>query len=241
MLIAHMLRITRKQTAVLLIFAVCGLAVTLWLGLHSSKAPRDSTRPGVCEEWGKAEVAGQGLGWDLTYMSALKKVGLCPDNPLCGEGAKPEPPIHKHFAEWQGDPVISSIEIELPDGHAGMAIMWLIRTKDQAYYWSFHTSNLDNVRKKMPILAQHYDSAFEAMACWRQDEPPNKTFGPKGYIGFLSLYKEGRSRQMLLTYDELFEGNRDPDRGKPGRFWEVMMPLGRWIDEQQKQTTKDGK
>ena len=233
--------LTRKQAAGLLTLAVCCLAVTLWLGLRSRDTPSNSSRPRACEEWERAEAAGQDLGWDLTYMAALKKAGVCPGNPLCGEWAKPAPPIHKHIAEWQGDPITSSMEIELPDGHAGYGIIWLIRTKDNAYYWSFHSSNLDNPRIKMAIEAQHYDSAFEAIACWRQGEPPNRIFGPKGYIGFLSLYKEGRSRQMLLTHDDLFEGNSDPDEGKPGRFWVAMMPLVRSVDEQQKGAAQDRK
>jgi hypothetical protein len=177
----------------------------------------------------------------LTYKSELKRMGLCPGSPFCGEWANPEPPIHKHFAEWQGDPITSSMEIELPDGHAGMAIMWFIRTKDNAYYWSYHTSNLDNTSMKMPIEAQQYDSAFGAMACWRQAEPSNKIFGPNGYIGFLSMYKEGRSRQMLLTDDDLFEGDSDPDKGKPGRFWVAMMPLVRSVHEEQKRVAPDQK
>jgi hypothetical protein len=75
------------------------------------------------------------------------------------------------------------------------------------------------------------------MVCWRQDEPPNRTFGEKGYIGFLSLYKERKSRQMLLTYNDLFEGNSDPDEGKPGRFWGALMPLVSSIVEQQQPPT----
>lgn len=234
-------RLTPKQVFVLLTLAVCCLAVTLWLGLRYHDALENSSRTRACEEWEKAEAAGQGLGWDLTYMSALKRMGLCPGSPFCGEWAKPEPPIHKHFAEWQGDPITSSMEIELPDGHAGMAIMWLIRTKDNAYYWSYHTSNLDNAGMKMPIEAQHYDGAFGAMACWRQGEPSNRIFGPNGYIGFLSMYKEGRSRQMLLTYDDLFEGDSDPDEGKPGRFWVAMMPLVRSVHEEQKRLAPNQK
>ena len=35
-----------------------------------------------------------------------------------------------------------------------MAIMWLIRTKNNAYYWAYHTSNLDNTLMKMPIEAR---------------------------------------------------------------------------------------
>ena len=46
---------------------------------------------------------------------------------------------------------------------------------------------------------------------------------------------------MLLTYDDLFEGDSDPDEGKPGRFWVVMMPLVRSVDEEQKRLAPDQK
>ena len=226
-------RLPRKLTVALFISAVGILVTSLWLGLRFFAASSNRSQSEVCEEWERAEVADQGLGWDLSYMSVLTKFGLCPGEPLCEVWAKPKPLIDKHFTEWQGDPIISSIEIELPDGHAGMAIMWLIRTKNHAYYWALHSSALDNIRSKQPISAQHYDSAFEAMACWRQDEPPNKSFGDKGYIGFLSLYKERKSRQMLLTHNDLFAGNSNPDDGKPGRFWIALRPLVASMREQQ--------
>lgn len=47
-----------------------------------------------------------------------------------------------------------------------------------------------------------------------------------GYIGFVSMYKEGKSRQMLLTYDDFIEGGEYPDDGNiPGPFRRVINPL----------------
>ena len=235
-------RLTRKLTTMLFLSVVCVLALTLWLVLRFRNTPSNPARPGVCEEWEKAEVVNQGLGWDLTYMSLLKRKGLCPGDPICEVWATVEPPIQKHVVEWQGDPIVSSMEIELPDGHADMIALWFIRTKDHAYYWAFYPLIKDNPEGKQPISAQEYDSAFDVMSCWQQDVPPNKAFsGDEGYIGFLSLYKEGKSRQMLLTYRDLFEGNKDPEKAQPGRYFKVMRPLMSSIEKVRKPSSPEHK
>jgi hypothetical protein len=115
--------------------------------------------------------------------------------------------------------------MELPGGHAEMAASLFVRTKDRAYAWPLRPSQAGSVSEQPIIPAADYDRMFESMACWRQDEPPKTAFGERGYIGFLSLYKEGKSRQMLLTHNDLFEGNTDPAEGKPGRFFKALEPL----------------
>lgn len=234
-------RLTHKMSAALLTFILGVLAAILWLnpnlhialpGLPRSAALADGGAPAAdrpvvveCQEWAGAEVTSRGLGWDLTYLPLLSGSGLCPREPFCEVlTKKPKPPVHKHLAEWQGDPVISSILVELPDGHADMMAIWLIRTKGHAYWWGFHPHRA-NPHGKRPILAQDYDRAFEAMACWRQGEPERRTFGEEGYVGFLSLYREGRSRQMILTNQDLFEGSKDPDKAQPGRLSSALRPL----------------
>ena len=220
-----MVHLTRKLTIVLLTSALGVFAATLWFGLRYRHAQPGSSLSGVCEEWKKAELATHNLGWNLTYGPILRRDGLCPGDQFCEIVArKPQPPVGEKIAEWQDDPIISSMLIELPGGHAGMAATWAIRTRDHAYLWAFNRSQPDSANKQT-IPSSDYDRAFEEMACWRQDEPPNRRFGERGYIGFLSLYKEGRSRQMLLTHNDLFEGGTDPDEGKPGRFFKALEPL----------------
>src|SRR6266498_2855751 len=217
--------LTRKLTAALLTFFLGILATSLWFGLRFRDAPSNHSRAGNCEEWKAAEVVNQGLGWNLTYEPVLRRSALCPGDPFCEVVAKkPQPPVAKHVTEWKGDPIISSILVELPDGHADMGASWAVRTKDHAYLWVFHPIQPGPLSQQ-PIPALDYDRVFEAMACWRQDEPPTGTFGEKGYIGFLSLYREGKSRQMLLSNNDLFEGNTAPDDGKPGRFFKALEPL----------------
>ena len=176
----------------------------------------------MCEEWKKADVVNRGFGWNLAYETLLRESAICPGHPFCEVLAnKPQPPIDEQVAALQRDLIISSLLFELPDGHAGMAATWIVRTKDQAFVWVFQGQSVKVDKQRIP--ESEYDLVFEEMACWRQAEPLKRDFGEKGYIGFLSLYKDGRSRQMLLTFNDLFEEN--PDQEKPGRFFIALKPL----------------
>lgn len=195
---------------------------------HSS----NQIRQVACNEWEKTGPLRDGLGWDLTYMPLLKSSGVCPGDLFCQiVEIKSQPPVNKFFAEWQHEPIVSSILVELPDGHADMAAIWLVRTKQQAYWWTFHPHR-PNPEGMQPLPAQDYDRVFETMTCWRPHDPPSRKFGNEqgdGYIGFLSLYKEGRSRQMLLTLKDLFEtwptSSEIPDEATWGRLWKTLKPI----------------
>ena len=200
----------------------------------------DGVRQVACNEWEKTGPVSHGLGWDLTYMSLLKNNGVCPGDLYCEIAeAKPQPPVNKHFAEWPHEPIVSSILVELPDGHADMAAIWLVRTKEQAYWWTFHPHRPNPVGMQ-PLPAQDYDRVFEAMTCWQQRDPSSRRFFNQqgdGYIGFLSLYKEGRSRQMLLTLKDLFEtwptSSEIPDEAAWGRLWKTLKPIYSTISQQE--------
>jgi len=230
-----MQRFALRLAAALLTFALGVLVATVrndlrfgeWLwNLYRPSTPTTAyvSAKKCLEAWENA--SNETLGWDLTYFSAITKK-LCPGDALCAEWAKPASPVQKHIAEWQGDPIISAIEIELPDGHASMAALWFIRTKDQAYYWSFYPLDTDNSNGKHVISTQAYDAVFETIACWVPVEPRQQTFGADGYIGFLSMYKEGKSRQMLLTYEDFIEGGKytNDSEIRPGPFRRVLEPL----------------
>ena len=201
---------------------------TLWSLFRTSTPNAEYVDAKKCiDEWEYASAPNQTLGWDLTYYSVLSKMKFCPGDALCEQWAKPAPPIQKYISEWQEGPIISSIEIELPDGHASMAALWFVRTKDHAYYQAFYPLDTDYSKSKHLIPTQNYDTVFETIACWAPAEPRQQTFGADGYIGFLSMYKEGKSRQMLLTYEDFIEGGRYPDDGdvRPGPFRRVLEPL----------------
>ena len=199
-----------------------------WNFYRTSTPTADDLRERKClEAWETASAPNQTLGWDLTYFSVLTKTKLCPGDALCEQWAKPAPRIHEHVSEWQESPIISSIEVELPDGHASMAALWFIRTKDHAYYWAFYPLDKDYSHGKHVISTQDYDAVFETIECWLPAEPRKQTFGADGYIGFLSLYKDGKSRQMLLPYADFIEGGKAPGDGdfRPGPFRRALEPL----------------
>lgn len=240
-----MRRSTHVMTA-LLTFSVGVFIATVGRSMLSRVVPLippqsvDGVRHVACNEWEHTGPLSHGLGWDLTYMPLLRDNGLCPGDLFCEIAeAKPQPPVNKFFAEWKHEPVVSSILVELPDGHADMAAIWLVRTKNEAYWWTFHPHRPNPVGVQ-PLPAQDYDRVFETMTCWQQHDPPSRKFFNEqgdGYIGFLSLYKEGRSRQMLLTLKDLFEtwpnGSDIPDEATWGRLWKTLKPVYTVISEQE--------
>jgi hypothetical protein len=245
-----MSRYAHNLIAALLTFTI-GVIVSMWsrgsfpmlaqlIPSHDRTAcVAESPRGRACDEWEKTTSVSHGLGWDLTYMALLRNAGVCPGHVYCEiAAAKPQPPVDKHFAEWQRSPFISSILIETPDGHADMQALWLIRTKEQAY-WSWFHPHRSSQMSFQPLSPEVYDGAFEAITCWQPHDPSNRTFFDgrgDGYIGFLSLYKEGKSRQMLLTSRDLFEtwpeGSGMPDEAKWGRLLKTMNPIYSAIREQ---------
>jgi len=204
----------------------------------------ENPKEGACYQWEKSAPVSNGLGWDLTYMSLLTNAGVCPGELYCEFAAeKPQPPVDKHFAEWQRDPIISSILIELPDGHADMQATWLIRTKDQAY-WSWFHPHYASQMELHPLPTKDYDAAFEAITCWQPQNPSTrKLFDGRGdgYIGFLSLYKEGRSRQMLLTAKDMYDPwpkgwETTADEATWGRLLKTMKPINSAIESSSHKT-----
>lgn len=230
-----MRRIALRSTVALLTFA-CGVLVvavrnelrfheSFWNFYKSSATTSDSGSRKCSEAWDDA--VSQSLGWDLTYSSVITRMKVCPGAALCEQWSKPAPPIQKHISEWQGDPIVASFEIELPDGHASMSALWFIRTRDQAYYWGFYPLDTDYSGGKHVIPTETYDAVFEKMACWQPVQPQKQTFGADGYIGFVSMYKEGKSRQMFLPYQDFIERGNDPNYRdvQPGAFMKMLQPL----------------
>jgi hypothetical protein len=250
-------RYTQNLLAALLTF-VLGVFVTtfsrrvlpelthLTILFGATDRPCNQLREVACNEWEKTGSVIHGVGWDLAYTSLLRNNGVCPGDFYCEIATiKPQPPVHKHFAEWKGQPIISSILIELP-GHACMVAWWLIRTKDEAYFWEFDPDDR-TPRGIQPVPAQDYDRVFETMTCWQQDQPLHRKFfdgrgDAGGYIGFLSLFKEGRSRQMLLTDRDLrlYRPKDDNyfDESSWGRLWKTLKPINSVISEQPKEAAR---
>jgi hypothetical protein len=117
--------------------------------------------------------------------------------------------------------------IEYPAFHAGEPTTRLfIRTRNYAYQWHLvKGKSPQSVRE--PLDTQLYDRAFQAVSSWEQAPPlkPEDTpsGGVPGYIGFLSIYGQGKTRQVLLALPDFFiPDNNHPDKIKSGRLSQVF-------------------
>jgi hypothetical protein len=174
----------------------------------SSQSVQRTTQPNVIP-----------LGWDLSYESLLTANGIGPDT-LLWEWAHLESRagIKKVITEWKDEPIVSSVLFELQGPEGDQHAYWFARTMDSAFYWEFKNGELDHFVKES-IPTQNYDEAFKAMSSWQQ-APSSGEGGLTGsYYGFLNLHDRGKSRQMLLTIDDL--GNVD----KKGRLVPVFEKL----------------
>ena len=236
------MRFSSRQIMVILICGLtCGLAVT-WIarGLYFTPQHLSSLPINIslskCEEWENLEVNSQGVGWDLAYESVLKRNGFGPDTVIWKwiHTDGPRPPVNENAARWQGEPIVSSILIEGagPEGSPGGA--WYIRTTNHLYRWGFNKGRFERQHEELSAV-QEYDKAFDSIACWQQGVPVKSDTFLDGYWGFLSLFRDGKSRQMLLTFRDLLlvdpeivnkEGDKiSMDENNWGRLWKTLKPV----------------
>lgn len=163
---------------------------------------------------GRAQELNPSLGWDLTYTSVLEKNNVARSEFIWkwlnfsyqGPDSGWQTPAKKWIAEWQGEPIVSSVLIDYPAFHAAEHdTHWLVRTKNNAYYWQIIDDGTPKVFK-LDLPLQAYDDLFREASSWQQAVPSKAEDLPPqalpGYIGFLSLYEKGKSRQMLLTLED---------------------------------------
>lgn len=179
------------------------------------------------------------FGWDLSYESVLEKNNVGKDEWLQkwlnftykdGFDGKFETPTKKWISEWNGEPIISSILIDYPAFHAAEHYtLWLVRTEKNAYYWNYLDQSNSHFKKTELELAE-YDKLYEQMSVWEQYKPSEPEKRPEdhlpGFIGFLSLYDKGESRQMLFTWKDIIECEREVcGEAKIGRLLNVLAEL----------------
>jgi hypothetical protein len=168
------------------------------------------------------------LGWDLTYSSVLNTNHVAPNEWLWKWlGPNYKSPIGQLVSDWNDEPIVSSILIEHPAFHAGEHItLWFVRTKNHAYHWDLiERKPPRNV--KAPLDPALYDKFFAELSSWQQAKPvsADKTpvGGVPGFMGFLSLYDHGNSRQILLTLDDFWLcDTKKCEGGKAGRLTQAM-------------------
>ncbi len=186
------------------------------------------------------------FGWDLTYTSILEKNDIGPKDWIRNWLVTyHQSPAKDWITKWQGEPIISSILIEYPAFHAGeRSTVWLVRTNSQAYYWESVQSDWYSVEKiaehthKKEIKPNAYDALFKIASSWEQAKPMNAKDTPAdilpGYIGFLSFYDNGTSREMLLTFPDFVRlDTKEGEKDKRGRLMCALSPiiLEKEIDE----------
>lgn len=205
---------------------------------------------GIFIQVGYAQQSDSSLGWDLTYSSVLKKNNVAPSQWIWkwlkfgyGESdARDQSPAQKWISEWRGEPIISSILIEYPAFHAAEhTTEWFVRTENKAFYWRIVEDRAEPKIEKKYFTVQAYDDLFKEVSSWRQailrkpeDLPPGMSPDEinfqTGYFGFLSSYKKGESRQMLLTIEDfvICNGKKctpESHELKPGRVLNALVNL----------------
>ena len=186
-----------------------------------------------------AQSAKPYFGWDLTYESVLEKNNVDRNEWIWkwlnftykdGFNGKFETPAKKWISEWKGEPIISSVLIDFPAFHATEHYtVWLFRTKNNAYHWEYIDEGNPHFDKK-DLDLKDYDKIFEQISVWEQNKPqkPEETHPDDlpGYIGFLSSYEKGKSREMLLTREDfIICENKECDKKKSGRLLDVYVSL----------------
>ncbi len=176
-----------------------------------------------------AQESNRPLGWDLTYSSVLKANKIGSKDWIWKWLAKDyQSPAKKWISDWQGEPMVSSVLIEYASfAHAGEhSTMWLIRTKDHAYYWEKIEDTKFDIKKK--LKPKVYDNLFTTASFWQQAKPA-KSKAPQsipGYLGFISLYDKDKSRQMLLSEEDFLICKTKKCKGvKAGRLLLALRPV----------------
>lgn len=174
------------------------------------------------------------LGWDLSYKSVLDANQVGPDAWVREWlGANYESSIKETIASWKGGAIESAILIEYPAPHAAEHITTLfVRTRGQAYYIELVEDEPPR-RTRETLNIQQYDKFFGVLSSWQQAKPLKPEDVPDnaipGYMGFLSFYNRGNSRQMLLTNEDfVICNNKKCDGFEPGRLAHALTILSRF-------------
>jgi hypothetical protein len=177
------------------------------------------------------------LGWDLTYRSVFNAANV-PENDA----------VARYFKDSESGKIPEMFPAEfvkiIDDGDIDEAIF----LDHQAFYRSGHRVSSLQFKIHDKVLIQTYASeggynpaqdfsldAFnkqlEGLWQWRQSIPvshsklkPPEGYIYSGYVGVLSLYRNGESKQALLTDDDFIEVSEDDGKGdiKAGKLYRFM-------------------
>lgn len=174
----------------------------------------------------------QQLNWDLTYKNIFEDAKLSEHDSLTvafGRGDAPNMPI---FGEWQGKSVDGAIFIDsLTFWNFGYRHQtWMVKGPSGVTAYSYFEKGSSLEEK--PMQDASFDLLIERLMTWQQSDP-NSTLVSKyrksgvmtgGYVGVVSLFKSGNSRQFLLTFEDLMAIDAEAGRmsGEPGAFSKLL-------------------
>ncbi len=173
------------------------------------------------------------IDWDLSYKSVLERNNVAKTEWIWPWLAQYKTPAEKWVTGWRGKPIVSSVLIEHPAFHAAEhTTMWLIRTADEAFYWESVAPG-KRIGYEEPLSPDIYDTLYKEASTWQQLPPKPASDLPDqvlpGYMGFLSTFGPGGSRQMLLTMDDFFicpdKADCGPGKLKIGRLMAALEPV----------------
>lgn len=174
----------------------------------------------------------QDLGWDLRYQQVFQAAQLKQHDSLVtafGRADASEMPI---FTEWSGQIPQEAILIDTLAfwyfGYRQQSLM--VRTAAGATAYSYFEKG-GRVEQKS-VNPASFDLLLNHLKVWPQSTP-NPTLVAKyresrvetaGYVGVVSLFDEGKSRQFLLTFEDLMALDAEKGRltGDAGPFGKLL-------------------
>jgi hypothetical protein len=152
--------------------------------------------------------------WDLSYVSALAAYPMRANEFLpIWISRYPKRPVHTRFANYAGQKILGSVLMEQPDGHAGEPnATWVVRTKSTASLCTFHPKFMDRPCETLEF--DRADAFLREVIAFRPSRAAateDVVIGEDGkgapilfnYVGFLSVWVDGRSLQRPISAVEI--------------------------------------
>lgn len=177
------------------------------------------------------------LQWDLTYRSVLNAEPTTEVEQMRQWVTRhPERPIHDGIASHSGGPVDAAVLIEMPDWNTGKPVaMWFVRTQTTAV-----SCNLSAAMPQRPcatLPARRVESLARELLDLKPAARPSGEHAPDtlNYLGFLSVFVDGRSLQRVISAAEFDEASDifDPAAGQLARALEAVTLSQEKFDKRQ--------
>ncbi len=177
-----------------------------------------------------AQQAASFKDWDFSYESVFERNHVARNDWVWSFLARYRSPAEKWATTWQGKPIVSSILVETYKFYSGKWLtIWLIRTRDEAFYWEA-LEGREAVNEES-YSTSAYDAFYDQVSSWQQFTPkPESELPPgtiPGYLGVLSYYGPKGSRQMLISEEDFFiclDKTCLPGHNKEGRLMKALEP-----------------